>query len=240
MLSASNHDSNRPSDEIPYAIKSQITKIGYSDPNFTAAILKRATDFAVASAFNAAIRNSALDSMTIKSCKIGEDSSVQMRECLSENVAMETLDVDNCVITSKRFRRIMQGLGRNGKDSGITELHFTSCALDGRCGEYFGEFLCSDPPEVPLCRNLAVINLQDNQIGDRGAVGLSYLLHPEGRLIRLHLGKNRIGDRGAVALANMLLKNKTLHTLDLGHNIIGADGGIALASMLRENKYLSR
>ena len=61
-------------DSIPYAIKSQITKISYSDPNFTSSVLKRASDFAVASAFHALITNTSLETLTIRSSKFGEVS----------------------------------------------------------------------------------------------------------------------------------------------------------------------
>lgn len=229
-----------PRDDIPYAIKSQITKIAYSDPNFTTSIIKRATDFALASAFHAAIQNTPLESFTISNSKIGEDASLQLRECLSTNVDLAILHISSSVITPTRFRRIVQGLGKNAFDSNLTELTFTDCALTERCGQLLSEHLCSPPPEAPLCKNLAILDLSNNQLSDRGAIGVSYLLHPpESRLVRLSLSKNRISSDGAAAIAAALTDNKFLHSLDFSYNLISANGGIALATLLSRNKYIS-
>ena len=164
---------------------------------------------------------------------------MQIREALSANTTLEEIEVTNCVITSKRFRRFCQGLGSNGRESSLTEVHFDGCNLSDRCGEYLGNFLCSPPPEEPLCLNLAVLSLSDNKISDSGCFGIAHLLHPSGGLVRLHLGKNRIGNPGTISLAEMLPMNKTLHTLDLAHNVVGPAGGMALAGAISENKYLS-
>ena len=79
-------------------------------------------------------------------------------------------------------------------------------------------------------RNTTVksIDLWDNGIGDRGALGFAELLRtrPDSStsgLERLVLRNNSIGERGARAIAEALQFNTTLTELDLSHNPIGRE-----------------
>jgi Leucine Rich repeat len=77
--------------------------------------------------------------------------------------------------------------------------------------------------------------LENNGIGDSGAVKLAYALTRNSNLLCLDLENNRIGDRGAAALAEALKVNSTLDSLNLRSNDIGVVGATAIHDALKEN-----
>lgn len=114
---------------------------------------------------------------------------------------------------------------------------FTGCDLDERSTLYFDEFLISPPPDnLMIMKSLTHLNLSNNNIPDKGAVSVAYLLDVTcgSMLTFLNLNSNRISDTGAKALAGQLRGNHMLATLDLGYNLIGSTGGVALAEAFEE------
>ncbi|KAF9110697.1 hypothetical protein BGX30_007888, partial [Mortierella sp. GBA39] len=86
---------------------------------------------------------------------------------------------------------------------------------------------------------LFTLNLDDNKIGDNGAVALSEALKTNSTMTTLNLRHNRIEDNGAVALSEALKTNSTLTTLDLYYNSIGDNGAVALSQALKTNLTLT-
>ena len=84
---------------------------------------------------------------------------------------------------------------------------------------------------LPLCAKLTTLQLEINQVGDRGAAALAGAIKGNGALKTLRLIDNKIGDAGAAALADALRVNGALTTLNLYGNQIGEDS----KSKLRTN-----
>jgi len=75
-------------------------------------------------------------------------------------------------------------------------------------------------PAFAMCRNLEILNLNRNRIGDRGCSALSRYLPP--KLEELDLSDNKIGDEGCKDLVEYL--PRSVSHLDLRHNMIGREG----------------
>ncbi|KAI9220721.1 hypothetical protein BC828DRAFT_108041 [Blastocladiella britannica] len=72
---------------------------------------------------------------------------------------------------------------------------------------------------------VTVLQLQNNEIGDTGAIAMAASLPPS--LVELDLGHNHIGDAGTQALAAQF--PASLKTLVLAGNRLGDDGAFAIA-----------
>jgi Ran GTPase-activating protein (RanGAP) involved in mRNA processing and transport len=81
-------------------------------------------------------------------------------------------------------------------------------------------------------QSLIYLNLENNSIGDKGAISLSQQLHKLNNLRELYLGNNSIGDKGAIALSNQLDKLPNLNELRLSNNSIQAEGAMSLSNQL--------
>ncbi|KAI8595623.1 hypothetical protein EDD21DRAFT_420478, partial [Dissophora ornata] len=80
---------------------------------------------------------------------------------------------------------------------------------------------------------LTTLNLENNSIGNEGALALSEALKINTTLTTLDLGGNSIGRKGALALSEALKINTTLATLNLEFNSIGYEGALALSEALK-------
>ena len=83
-------------------------------------------------------------------------------------------------------------------------------------------------PVFAKCSNLEILDLWENNIGDKGCIALSNYLPCN--LKGLVLADNKIGDYGAIALSSSL--PSMLEYLELWRNNIGDDGAIALCNSL--------
>jgi Ran GTPase-activating protein (RanGAP) involved in mRNA processing and transport len=79
--------------------------------------------------------------------------------------------------------------------------------------------------------NVHTINLEENQIGDSGAVKLAKNLQGT-RVHTIDLKYNEIGDSGATEVVKNL-QGTRVHTIDLGYNRIGDSGAVKLAKNLQ-------
>ena len=86
-------------------------------------------------------------------------------------------------------------------------------------------------------RQLRVLKLGYNQLGDDGIRTLVAGISQHTQLQSLDLGFNNISDIGCQALASAIVATPTsqLSTLYLAGNCIGADGAMALADVIRRN-----
>lgn len=85
---------------------------------------------------------------------------------------------------------------------------------------------------MPACATLAVLGLNDNEIGDVGVEALAEALPRCPALTALYLGDNQIGARGASALAVALPQCMALRELTLCSNRLGAAGAAVLSKAL--------
>ena len=112
-----------------------------------------------------------------------------------------------------------------------------------RCGlqkKHIKAFLLEDSTKE--LKNIKVLNLMHNTIGQDSAVALASALKSCAQLKQLNLSYNNIGPDGAVALASALKSCAQLKQLNLSYNNIGPDGAVALASALNscaQLKYLN-
>merc|ERR1712129_99377 len=76
---------------------------------------------------------------------------------------------------------------------------------------------------------LTQLDLQDNSIGDVGAVALAEALSKDTALTVLQLCHNSIGDTGAAALSHVLAKNNILDLCIVHGNSLGWAGALVVA-----------
>ena len=87
------------------------------------------------------------------------------------------------------------------------------------------------------------LNLQDDRIGERGAMALGQALEKNDALRTLDLRSNDIGATGAATLGESLHMNRGLVELDLRWNNIGKDNERVIARALaavRRNHLLDQ
>jgi len=86
---------------------------------------------------------------------------------------------------------------------------------------------------------LTTLELDSNNIGARGATALAEALKVNTHLSTLWLEGNSIGDVGATAIAAALTVNTALTTLDMYYNFVGDAGATALLHALKFNTMLT-
>lgn len=75
---------------------------------------------------------------------------------------------------------------------------------------------CATHALVPrLCEDITSIDLQNNQLGDKGASAIAEVVAKASLLIHLDLSGNGIGPNGCMALSQSLAVNETLTSLNL-------------------------
>eukprot|EP00760_Papus_ankaliazontas_P040124 PhM_4_TR9944/c0_g1_i1/m.51531 len=111
--------------------------------------------------------------------------------------------------------------------------------------QYDGEKYHGDGSMLVLCRylihNIAVteLNLENNNVGDMGAVHISDVLKESKQLTKVNLSNNGVCDRGAIAIAEALRVNTSLTYLNLENNCIADEGGCEFVLTMKENHGLS-
>lgn len=86
---------------------------------------------------------------------------------------------------------------------------------------------------------LKMIDLSNNQIGNRGAKELSEILKVNNTVDKLFISNSPIGAEGIKHLAEALKQNTTLKSMDLSGISIGEGGATHLIDALRKNKILT-
>ena len=81
---------------------------------------------------------------------------------------------------------------------------------------------------------LQVLNLNHNQISDKGVTALAHALNGNTTLQQLGLGNNEIGDEGVMTLASLLNGNTTLRILPV------VNGSSLLASLTTQLPMMER
>jgi len=92
---------------------------------------------------------------------------------------------------------------------------------------------------ILLQLSVETLNLDNHQIGTKGAEWLSQALMHNSSLTMLDLSYNQIGDKGAEWLSQALMHNSSLKKLDLYGNQIGAKGAEWLSQALMHNSSLT-
>jgi len=102
--------------------------------------------------------------------------------------------------------------------------------------------LCS---AILTTKNLTCIILNKNQIGDKGACALAFVLKPEPmkpepKIAKVELIGNQIGPAGATAIAEALMKNKKIKRLHMGGNNVGDLGAKPMSELVMKNVSLKQ
>ncbi|KAG0325952.1 hypothetical protein BG004_003064 [Podila humilis] len=111
-------------------------------------------------------------------------------------------------------------------------LDLQSCGMEGLHLEYLSIGLTA-------ATNLNTLNVDNNDMGWKGAQAIADALVGGSTFAVLLLGRSNIGDQGAQTLGKALKTNRTLTTLELWSNNIGPAGARALAESLTVNSKLS-
>jgi len=131
---------------------------------------------------------------------------------------------------------------------GLRKINLSHNNIDDRGVKVFAAVLETN-------RTIEQIDLQDNKIGNDGAVAMFKALTPtkKGYQRTVNRGKERrcgvstldlklnfIGERGGQALGQALRSNRTLMEIDLDRNRIGDQGAFAIGSALQINRTIKR
>lgn len=124
--------------------------------------------------------------------------------------------------------------------AGATSLVYTALQWGDREASALARALRFGPAHGAAPVKLAMLALDNNRIGDAGAVALAQASGEGGALAKLKvlgLHYNEVGDEGAAALAASCAAGNlpALRTLDLGQNCVGDAGVVAIADALRAN-----
>uniref|UniRef100_A0A6T8GDL3 Uncharacterized protein n=3 Tax=Hemiselmis andersenii TaxID=464988 RepID=A0A6T8GDL3_HEMAN len=98
---------------------------------------------------------------------------------------------------------------------------------------------------IVTTKNLTCIILNKNNIGDKGAVALAFVLKPEPmkpepKISKVELIGNQIGPAGATAIAEALMKNKVIKRLHMGGNEVGDKGAKPMSELVMKNVSLKQ
>ena len=91
---------------------------------------------------------------------------------------------------------------------------------------------------MEMMDSLKKVCLENNNIGDTGAVALSKALEDNDTLLSIHLESNEISREGACSLGEMLSNKFKLSKLNLNNNPIGDEGFSKIAEGLAEIETL--
>eukprot|EP00035_Acanthoeca_spectabilis_P002405 m.87402 g.87402 ORF g.87402 m.87402 type:complete len:1814 (+) comp11554_c0_seq1:414-5855(+) len=175
---------------------------------------------------------------------------------LQMNTTLKILSLEGCPLWSPGVFSLLTGLAGN---TALVELNLNKTNI----GDIGGIFQDADlhrltgplTPDLFLAlapnSTLQTLRLEDNQLGDTGAISLAAALKGHASLCELYLHTNCIGDDGAEALGAALEHNTVLRVLHFGltgavfsfypsgfGNFIGDRGARALARMLEVNTAL--
>ncbi|MFN7662202.1 MAG: hypothetical protein ACK5PQ_00520, partial [Alphaproteobacteria bacterium] len=110
--------------------------------------------------------------------------------------------------------------------------HLKKLNLDGACVEDSGLLLALaslfQPQLTTFTHGLQVLNLNSNNLSDRGVKALAAVLMYFPHLKELYLNHNNFGCIGTILLAQNLHHCRSLEKLGLQDNVIGSDGFIAI------------
>eukprot|EP00756_Hemistasia_phaeocysticola_P056573 Hpha_TRINITY_DN3285_c0_g1::TRINITY_DN3285_c0_g1_i1::g.185844::m.185844 len=150
-------------------------------------------------------------------------------QALSHGCALTELRMRGNALGPAEVTSIWHGLAR----SNLRSLELAGCGL----GPEAAAELRKAFPTSYRC-SLTSLNLNDNLLGDHGAVEIAWMLtapHKPLPLRTLGMRNNAIGGRGGETLMLMLAVNDTLTGVDISHNPCGPTAAFALAASLRTN-----
>jgi Ran GTPase-activating protein (RanGAP) involved in mRNA processing and transport len=205
--------------------------------------------------------NVSITNLNIAGNKIGDEGVSRFAACLSgEECVLQTLNLNNNKMTA-------DGLSYLGKymtsNQSLTELSLSGNKVGPEGAKVLSKLLshsgsCISSLELVRCdiraqgaydiasglennKQLRILNLRGNGLGDKGMTHLSKALEVNPFLTDLNLQSNELemGAEAGTSLSRMLQVNESLHDLNLSFNSISADGAVYLATALSENSHLN-
>ena len=93
-----------------WAIKNTINRVDYNDPKYTSSLI---TFYQDADLFALSIplrHNTKIEVINFQNCRVGDEASRGLRDAFYENEVLEEICFTSCVIGSKKFKRLLQGI----------------------------------------------------------------------------------------------------------------------------------
>jgi len=168
------------------------------------------------------LNNTTLETLYLEQNYINETGGIAIGHLLKYNMTLKNINLEYNPIGSLGLYSIFDALFYN---TCLTTLSLGSTKLDDT--SLIAKVLYEN-------KTLVELNLDCNNIGDKGAYLLGKTLEHNNTLEILNLRSNNIGPIGACALAKALCINRTLWELNLGRNDI-MDEGICIFSQVIHN-----
>lgn len=157
---------------------------------------------------------------------IGDDGAEQVAQLIHDGASLTFLDLVKNSINPLGVQAIAQALGKNRS---LKALHLGMNNIGDEGLMHLAGALTTN-------ESLLTLDVEINHIGPRGVEELGVVLSDINRsLTAINLQDNQIGDKGAVALASVLEYSETLGMLDIRTNEITNSGCDAIATALSKS-----
>ena len=179
--------------------------------------------------FEGIISNNRVKLIDLGSCKLEEDSLLDICEFIEETKSIEELAMKNNNLGSDSFRKICRAIGKN---KSIKTIDFGMNSTGPVVGSVIEEHLVNS-------RNIQNLYLNNMIIGEIGTKSIAELLKRNQGIKELFIQKNKIGVKGGQYLGEAMRTNFGLGTLSIAGNQIGVAGIRGLTKGLIQNKKCS-
>ena len=205
-----------------------IKRLGDDDPAFTSISLSREnlTDEDIVPLLGALRMNKSVTTLNLSHNCISSKGASSLAKILTGNSVLREVDISGNHLGDGGIKHLSETLP-DAKSLKVLELEENSITDDGVLS------LAETINESSLER----LNLNGNQIGDAASSLFKHLASNE-TMTTLELNSNNISDKGATELASSLLDNETLLAVDLGENKVTNRGANDLLKVLRVNDTL--
>ena len=134
--------------------------------------------------------------------------SQNLSQCLTENIALESLNLSHCLIKCEGLVGISEGIGKN---SGILSLYINNNFIQDKGAEMIAIGLSKN-------KKLKHIDLSSNKIRDNGGIFIAKALQINSFLETVHLKNNLLKDSSAQVLSEITRFKHNLLKLSLDLN----------------------
>ena len=136
-----------------------------------------------------------------------------LRPFVVENYNLTDLRLHSCGVDNQDIQMLSNAFCLRSTPSSIKSIAITGPIINNESVQGIVELSNN-------CPHLKKLDLSYSRIRDQGCNELAVLLqNPESKLKCLHLNDNYIGNEGALVLANAIAGNNTLKRLDLDHSL---------------------
>ena len=164
-------------------------------------------------------------------CGISNLGMETLARALAVNRTLEYLDISSNNIGDAGIAHIANALLTNATLKTLRVRHLKGL-ISHSCAESLARALADN------CSSLKILDIADNNIGDKGIAHIANALLTNTLLKQLSVQNCDISGLGAESLARALAVNCSLEELDISHNNIGDNGIAHIATILQSNTTL--